>query len=185
MRQAKGVDMVRYLAPLGIFLVIALFLGLGLSLNPREVPSPFIDKPAPQISLPTLFDANRQVTNESLSGSVWVLNVWASWCVACRAEHELLKAFAATQTVPLVGLNYKDKPADAKKWLRDLGNPYAVIAVDFKGDTGIDWGVYGVPETFVIDQQGTVRYKHIGPLDSAAVQNDLIPLIKTLTEKSS
>lgn len=173
----------KHLLPLGIFAAIAIFLGLGLSLNPREVPSPFIGKPAPTLDLPRLY-SQQQINNETFSGQVWILNVWASWCVACRAEHDLLVDFSRQFQTPIVGLNYKDADPDARKWLQDLGNPYAMIAVDQSGATGIEWGVYGVPETFVMDQQGIVRYKHIGPLDLASVQQKIIPLIRELESGS-
>ncbi len=175
--------MTRYLVPLGVFLLLAAFLAVGLKLDPREVPSPFIGKPAPALDLPTLNGAER-ITGESLRGRVWVLNVWASWCVACRAEHELLNAFAAQSPITLVGLNYKDATADARQWLANLGNPYTVVAVDANGDTGIEWGVYGVPETFVMDKQGIVRYKHIGPVDQGAMDNTIVPLIRQLENEA-
>jgi len=174
----------RYLLPLGIFLLIAAFLGYGLKLNPREVPSPFIGKPAPTLDLPDLFDAKRKVTNQTFAGKVWVLNVWASWCLACRTEHELLLHFANQHDTPLVGLNYKDANDKARDWLRELGDPYDYIAVDADGNTGIEWGVYGVPETFVIDQKGIVRYKHIGPLEGTDLTGELIPLVNSLQGKS-
>src|SRR5690606_12980245 len=119
-----------------------------------------------------------------LAGRVWILNVWASWCVACRVEHPLFNRFAATSDTILVGLNYKDKEPEARRWLADLGNPYTIIAVDREGDTGIEWGVYGVPETFVIDKAGVVRYKHIGPIDEAALQDEIVPLIARLEQES-
>ena len=174
--------MLRYLVPLGIFGLIAAFLAIGLSLNPREVPSPFIDKPAPVIDLPRLYEPSR-ITNDSMRGSPWILNVWASWCVACRAEHDLLVEFSKSYSTPIVGLNYKDASKDAKRWLQDLGNPYTSIAVDLDGKTGIEWGVYGVPETFVMDRNGVVKYKHIGPLDAEVMQSKIVPLLEQL-EKS-
>ena len=176
--------MTRYLIPLGIFLVIAAFLGIGLSLNPREVPSPFIGKPAPPIDLPRLYEETGRVTSEELAGRVWILNVWASWCVACRAEHGLLNDFSSRYNTTLVGLNYKDAEADAKRWLANLGNPYSIIAVDRNGDTGIEWGVYGVPETFVVDKKGIVQYKHIGPVDEAAIRDKIVPLVQKLESES-
>ncbi|HJP05959.1 MAG: DsbE family thiol:disulfide interchange protein [Acidiferrobacteraceae bacterium] len=170
----------RYLAPLGVFLVIGAFLAAGLKLNPREVPSPLIDKAAPSFELPRLLVMESSVSAADLKGKVWLLNVWASWCVACRAEHSLLNELAAQGLVTLVGLNYKDAPEDARAWLRELGNPYDMIAVDEKGQVGIDWGVYGVPETFVIDRTGVIRYKHIGPVDRKVLRETILPLVSQL-----
>jgi cytochrome c biogenesis protein CcmG/thiol:disulfide interchange protein DsbE len=159
--------MARYLkffVPLIIFGVMVAFLWRGLSLNPREVPSPFINKPAPSFKLSQLHDFQASFTPEEMKGKVWLLNVWASWCVACRAEHPLLMEMARRAEVPLYGLNYKDAPKDAKQWLQQHGNPYKLSVVDFDGRVGIDYGVYGVPETFVIDKQGIIRHKVIGPV---------------------
>jgi cytochrome c biogenesis protein CcmG/thiol:disulfide interchange protein DsbE len=175
---------IRYAIPLGIFLVIVVFLGVGLKLDPREVPSPFIGKPAPPLDLPTLDGDGARITSADLDGRVWILNVWASWCVACRAEHPVLNEFAATSSIPLVGLNYKDEDDPARQWLANLGNPYTVIALDRNGDTGIEWGVYGVPETFVIDKKGIVRYKHIGPIDADALREKIAPMLTALEQES-
>lgn len=174
----------KFLLPLGIFLLLAVFLGIGLNLDPREVPSPFIGKKAPDIDLPQLHAPDARVVGKELMGKVWVLNVWASWCVACRAEHGLFNDLASRSSVILVGLNYKDGETDAKRWLQQLGNPYTLIAVDRAGDTGIEWGVYGVPETFVIDKAGIVRYKHIGPINATAMNETIIPLISQLEAES-
>ncbi|MGE4633990.1 MAG: DsbE family thiol:disulfide interchange protein [Arenicellales bacterium] len=170
----------RYLVPLAVFLVISAFLAVGLTLDPREVPSPLIGKSAPAFELPRLLAMDDSVGSADLRGEVWLLNVWASWCVACRSEHPLLNELAAQELVTLVGLNYKDAPADARAWLRQLGNPYNMIAVDGQGEVGIDWGVYGVPETFVIDSEGVIRYKHIGPVDRKVLQEVIVPLISEL-----
>ena len=170
----------KYLAPLLIFAVIGAFLAVGLKLDPREVPSPLIDKPAPAFNAPRLLVMNGSIGTQELAGQVWILNVFASWCVACRAEHGLLIDLAAKRTVTLVGLNYKDDPTDARSWLRELGNPYDAIAVDADGRIGLDWGVYGVPETFVIDGAGTIRYKHIGPIDARSMEEKILPLLKDL-----
>jgi cytochrome c biogenesis protein CcmG, thiol:disulfide interchange protein DsbE len=166
--------------PLAAFVLLAVLLGLGLTLNPREVPSPFIGKPAPAFRLPQLADAGREVSPTDMSGHVWVLNVWASWCAPCRAEHPLLVEVARQQQVPLVGLNYKDDPRHAQEWLRQLGDPYLANAVDRSGRVGIDYGVYGVPESFVIDKDGVVRFKHVGPLTREVWARDLLPLIHRL-----
>ena len=171
----------RFLAPLLIFAVVAVFLALGLKLDPREVPSPLIDKSAPEFELPRLLQMEGVVGTAEMRGEVWLLNVWASWCSACRVEHPLLNDLAGRQIVRIVGLNYKDAPADARSWLREFGNPYDIIAVDREGDGGIDWGVYGVPETFVIDREGVIRYKHIGPVDAKVLRETILPLISQLT----
>ena len=171
----------RFLAPLLIFVVVGAFLAVGLKLDPREVPSPLIDKPAPQFVLPRLLQMDAVVGTADLRGEVWLLNVWASWCAACRVEHPLLNDLAAKRLIRIVGLNYKDAPADARIWLREFGNPYDMIAVDRQGEAGIDWGVYGVPETFVIDRSGVIRYKHIGPLDAKVLNETIVPLVRLLT----
>ncbi len=173
----------RFVIPIVVFAVLVVFLGIGLKLDPRKVPSPFIGKPAPEFSLPSLHNVHANLSTQDFTGSVWVLNVWASWCVACRAEHEVLQDLASEDLAPVIGLNYKDHPNDAKRWLRQLGDPYQASAVDADGKAGIDWGVYGVPETFVIDQQGIVRYKHIGPITTEDLHETIIPLVKTLKEK--
>ncbi|GAB4171183.1 MAG: DsbE family thiol:disulfide interchange protein [Rhodocyclaceae bacterium] len=176
--------MKRFLLPLAVFLVLVVFLGVGLRLNPHEVPSPLIDKPAPAFRVPTLEEPGRTISRDELLGRVWLLNVWASWCVSCREEHPVLVEFAKRRLVPIYGLNYKDGREDAKRWLAEWGNPYTASAFDQDGRVGIDYGVYGVPETFVIDRTGVIRYKHIGPLTPAAVENKLLPLIRKLDAKS-
>ncbi len=172
--------MKRFILPLGIFVVLAIFLGMGLKLNPREVPSPLIGKPAPDFALTTLADPGKTLTRQDMLGKVWIMNVWASWCVACRQEHPVLVDFASRKQVPLIGLNYKDERADGMKWLADGGNPYDDSIFDPEGRVGIDYGVYGVPETFVIDKQGVIRHKHIGPITPAALCATIEPLIKQL-----
>jgi cytochrome c biogenesis protein CcmG/thiol:disulfide interchange protein DsbE len=170
----------QFIVPLAGFVVLLGFLGAGLNLNPREVPSPLIGKPAPEFSLPRLDNPAQPLTKQDLAGQVWVLNVWASWCQPCREEHPLLVDLARRSPVPLVGLNYKDKPGDAIAWLGRYGNPYTATASDLKGLVGIDYGVYGVPETFVIDRQGLVRFKHVGPLTPQVLRERLEPLLKEL-----
>jgi cytochrome c biogenesis protein CcmG/thiol:disulfide interchange protein DsbE len=172
--------MTKYLLPLGIFIVIVGFLAVGLKLDPKHIPSPFIGKPAPDFTLPVLHDPTQRVSVADLKGQVWLLNVWASWCVSCRAEHEVVKRMVADNEVPVYGLNYKDERADAIAWLSQLGNPYIASLADTKGDVGIDWGVYGVPETFVVDKAGIVRYKQVGPLTDEVVQETILPLLKEL-----
>ena len=164
--------------PLLIFLALAAIMGIGLTRNPRDIPSPIVGRVAPAFSLPSL-DAPQQLSPQTFAGKVWLLNVWASWCANCRAEHPLLLSLQKEGAF-IVGLNYKDKTDNAKMWLQEHGNPYAESAVDTNGAAGLDWGVYGVPETFIIDQNGIVRYKHIGPLDWPTVQEDIRPLLGKL-----
>ena len=172
--------MKRYLIPLALFLTLAGFLAVGLNLNPREVPSPLIGKPVPAFSLPTLASPDKVLAAHDLKGQVWILNVWASWCVACRQEHPVLVDFAKTSQVPLYGLNYKDKRDDALRWLQKFGDPYRQSLSDTQGLVGIDLGVYGVPETFVIDREGVIRYKHIGPVTPEALNQIIRPLLGKL-----
>ncbi len=172
----------RFLLPVVVFALLAGLLGWGLTRDPKEVPSPLIGKPAPRFSAPTLFDPEKHFSSDDYKGKVWILNVWASWCVACRAEHEFITRLARMQLVPVVGLDYKDKPEDGRAWLRQLGNPYTVIPTDQKGRIGIDWGVYGVPETFLIDKEGRVAYKHIGPVTAESLRDVLVPKIKELLQ---
>jgi cytochrome c biogenesis protein CcmG/thiol:disulfide interchange protein DsbE len=172
--------MARFLIPLAVFIVLVGFLAFGLKLNPREVPSPLIDKPAPAFSLSRLDDPGKVVRLEDLRGQVWLLNVWASWCVACLQEHPVLVEFSRSATVPIYGLNYKDKSDAAAAWLGKHGNPYTVSIVDADGRVGIDYGVYGVPETFVIDKQGVIRYKQIGPVTPDVLNDKIIPLVRKL-----
>ena len=172
--------MKKALIPLLIFMVLLGFLGVGLSLKPREIPSPLINKPAPDFSLPTLDAPELKMSTLDLRGKVWILNVWASWCVACRIEHPLLVEFAKTGAAPVYGLNYKDKREDAIRWLGKFGNPYTRSLSDTDGLVGIDFGVYGVPETFVIDKAGIIRMKHIGPVTPEVLRDDILPLVRKL-----
>ena len=172
--------MTRYLIPLGVFVVMAIFLAIGLTLEPRIVPSPLIGKPAPEFTLPQLKDASQQLGRKDLLGKVTLLNVWASWCVACRHEHPLLVQLARTGRVNIYGLNYKDKREDGLRWLDQLGDPYIVSAFDEQGNVGIDYGVYGVPETYVIDKQGIIRHKVIGPVTEENITRVILPLVKEL-----
>jgi cytochrome c biogenesis protein CcmG, thiol:disulfide interchange protein DsbE len=169
-----------FLIPLAAFFALAGILAIGLKLDPREVPSPLIDKPAPKFALQRLDDAAKTIRLDDMRGKVWVLNVWASWCVACREEHPLLVEYAKKRVVPVYGLNYKDKREDANAWLARFGNPYDASLFDDEGRVGIDFGVYGVPETFVIDQNGVIRMKHIGPLTQEVIATKLEPLLKKL-----
>lgn len=166
--------------PLGIFLVLAVFLAVGLNLNPREVPSPLIDKAAPAFRLPQLQDPAQTLGTDDLKDKVWILNVWASWCVACLEEHPILVEFSRQNVLPIYGLNYKDKREDALAWLGKHGNPYTLSIQDPDGRVGIDYGVYGVPETYVIDGKGVIRYKRIGPVTKQILQEKILPLVRQL-----
>jgi cytochrome c biogenesis protein CcmG/thiol:disulfide interchange protein DsbE len=172
--------MFKYIIPLLLFMVMAGFLAMGLKLNPRDIPSPLINKSAPGFSLPILATPEKILSNTDMSGQVWLLNVWASWCGSCRIEHPVFNQLAQKNLVTIVGLNYKDEAHAAKQWLAQLGNPYTASIIDQEGRTGLDYGVYGVPETFVIDKKGIVRYKHTGPVSVQDVQEILLPLINKL-----
>lgn len=169
--------MTRYLIPLFAFIVLAAFLLIGLTLNPRQVPSPLIDKPAPVFQLNHLHEPDKVMASGDNLGKVWLLNVWASWCVACRDEHPLLVQLANSGIVPIYGLNYKDERTTAVQWLKRYGDPYTISIVDLDGKVGIDYGVYGVPETYVIDKNGIIRHKQIGPVTVDSLQKTIIPLI--------
>ncbi len=170
----------KFLIPLGIFFGLVALLAAGLRLDPKEVPSPLIGKPAPGFSLTRLDDPHQAIRRDDLLGKVWMLNVWASWCVACRVEHPLLVEFAGRRLLPVYGLNYKDGRAAGQQWLARFGNPYEASLFDQDGRAGIDWGVYGVPETFVIDRAGVVRLKHIGPLTPEVIRTRVEPLVRQL-----
>ncbi len=172
--------MLKYIVPLILFTVLAAFLAVGLKLNPRDIPSPLIDKPAPAFSLPVLSHPEQLLTQQDLKGQVWLLNVWASWCVSCRSEHPVLNQLAGKNAVTIVGLNYKDEPQAARQWLAQLGNPYNISIMDIEGRTGIDYGVYGVPETFIIDKKGIIRYKFTGPVTANDVEEIFLPMINQL-----
>jgi len=170
----------KFIVPLVVFLALAAFLAVGLTRDPREIPSPFIGKAAPGFKLEQLADEKLAFTPDEMKGKVWLLNVWASWCVACRVEHPLLVQMSKQKTVPIVGLNYKDKRDEGLQWLRKHGDPYSLSAYDVDGKVGIDYGVYGVPETFVIDKQGVIRYKQIGPITPEALEKKIMPLVRKL-----
>jgi cytochrome c biogenesis protein CcmG, thiol:disulfide interchange protein DsbE len=170
----------RWSIPFAIFAILVAFLYVGLFRDPREVPSPLIGKPAPAFSLAKLHAPGETLGAADLKGSVWLLNVWASWCVSCREEHPLLVQLGRSGIVPVYGLDYKDKPDDGLAWLAQHGNPYAESLVDRDGRVGIDYGVYGVPETFVIDKTGIIRYKQIGPLTPEALKDKILPLVREL-----
>lgn len=166
--------------PLAVFLGMLVLFAIGLTMNPREIPSPLIGKPVPVFDLPPVKGRELGLSSASLQGEVSLVNVFASWCTACREEHPLLMDLRRSGTVPIHGLNYKDKPDDASRWLDELGDPYTRTGADINGRVGIEWGVYGVPETFVIDGHGRIAYKHIGPLTPRALREKIIPLISEL-----
>lgn len=170
----------KFLLPLIGFVVLVGFLAVGLNRNPREVPSPLIDKPAPAFRLSQLGDPSKTFSPEDFRGRVWLFNVWASWCVACKEEHPVLMEFAKANVVPLVGLDYKDTREAALTFLKRGGDPYLFSVMDEAGRVGIDYGVYGVPETFLIDKQGVIRFKHIGPVTPKVLEEKILPLIATL-----
>jgi cytochrome c biogenesis protein CcmG/thiol:disulfide interchange protein DsbE len=170
----------KFLIPLALFGVLVVFLAVGLRLDPHEVPSPLVNKPAPAFKVTQLEQPEQHFAAEDLKGKVWLFNVWASWCVACRQEHPVLMQFARQQMIPIVGLDYKDQRKDALGVLQRSGNPYDIIAFDGDGRVGIDYGVYGVPESYLIDKAGVIRYKHIGPITAEALEKTIIPLINEL-----
>ena len=180
--------MLRYLIPLGLFLVLVVFLAIGLGRDPNkanEVPSPLINKAAPTFRLPQLKEPTKTFSAEDMRGKVWVLNVWASWCVSCRDEHPLLIEYAKSGAVPIYGLNWKDKREDALAWLGELGDPYVLSVADLDGRVAIDYGVYGAPETYVIDQAGIIRHKEIGPVTRDLWQKKFLPLIQQLNREGA
>lgn len=170
----------RYFIPLGIFVALVAFLYVGLFRDPRLVPSPLIGKPAPEFALPDVKDPSKTLSRKDLLGKVSLVNVWASWCVSCRQEHPLVMELAKTGEVTVYGLNYKDEREDALRWLNVFGDPYMVSAYDANGRVGIDWGVYGTPESFVVDQNGIIRYKQIGPISQDVLEQKILPLIREL-----
>jgi len=171
---------VKFLIPLLLFVVLVVFLAIGLNRDPHEVPSPLINKPAPAFEVPQLSEANKSFSPASMKGQVWILNVWASWCVACREEHPVLVELSKSKMAPVIGLDYKDRREDALAMLTKQGNPYVLSAFDANGRVGIDYGVYGVPETYIIDKAGVIRFKHIGPVTMELLNQKIYPLISEL-----
>ena len=176
--------MKRTIIPLAVFIVLVVVLGVGLTLNPREVPSPLIGKAIPAFELPLLSDPAQTVDQQALLGKVSMLNFWATWCAGCLVEHPLLVRVAREGTVPIYGINYKDERLPALAWLRERGDPYLASIEDRAGSLGIDFGVYGLPETFIIDQKGQIAYKHIGPISEEIWQQKLMPVIARLNGKA-
>lgn len=170
----------RFLIPFGLFIVVVGFLAVGLTLNPRELPSPLVGKMAPEFSLPQLHDQEKVISSNDLKGQVWLLNFWASWCGGCKDEHPVLIRLAQSGAVPIYGMDYKDERREALAWLKEWGNPYSIVAVDQLGRVGINFGVYGVPETYVIDKAGVIRYKQIGPLREDILEKKILPLVREL-----
>jgi len=177
--------MLRYLIPLVIFIVLAVFLAIGLTRDPHELKSVLINKPAPAFRVPQLKAADKMISNEDMRGKVWLLNVWASWCIACRDEHPYLIEYAKSGVVPIYGLNYKDRREDALATLNELGDPYIASAVDLDGRVGIDFGVYGAPETYIIDQGGTIRFKYVGPMMPDVWKEKILPVVQELNRQGT
>ncbi|HEY6121286.1 MAG TPA: DsbE family thiol:disulfide interchange protein [Pyrinomonadaceae bacterium] len=174
--------MSKFIIPLGLFLVLVAFLAIGLSRDPHEVPSPLINKPAPAFRLPQLKDPTKTFSADDMRGKVWLLNVWASWCITCREEHPLLFEYARSGDVPIYGLNYRDKREDALAWLGELGDPYVLSASDTDARVGINYGVYGAPESYLIDRNGVIRFKQIGPITPDIWQKKIVPLARELNK---
>jgi cytochrome c biogenesis protein CcmG, thiol:disulfide interchange protein DsbE len=172
----------RYAIPLVLFLGLVLFLAIGLNRDPREVPSPLINKPAPVFQLAQLKDPSKTFSAQEMRGQVWLMNVWASWCVSCRDEHPFLLQYARSGAVPIYGFNLKDKREDALSWLGELGDPYILSVSDLDGRVGIDYGVYGAPETYLIDRDGIIRFKQVGPMTPDIWQKTILPLVKELNK---
>ena len=172
--------MKKAMIPLGLFVLLVVFLAIGLTRDPHEIPSPLIGKAAPAFTTTRLLAPEARFSTQEMLGQVWLLNVWASWCVACRQEHPVLMEFAKTKTLPMVGLDYKDQDSEGLKWLARFGNPYDMVVTDRDARIGIDYGVYGVPESFLIDKGGVIRYKHIGPITEQALREKIVPLVREL-----
>lgn len=174
-----------YFLPLALFLGLAGYFAWGLTRDPSKIPSALIDRPIPEFALPELAGAGKPaLSSASLKGEVVLVNVFASWCLPCKIEHPIFMRLARERVVTIHGISYKDKAEDSRAWLAQLGNPYAAIGWDFDGRVSIDWGVYGVPETFVVDRAGTIRFKHVGPITPDVLNRDILPLIERLKRAS-
>ena len=178
----------RYLLPAAIFFAMVAIFGLvlyqiGQGRNIKDVPSPLIGKAVPQFELPLLLKPDQTFSSAELKGKVSLVNVWASWCVSCRYEHDLLVSMSRDTDISIIGINYKDEREDALKWLRDMGNPYEASIFDYDGRAAIDWGVYGTPESFIVDQQGIIRYKHTGPISIEKLETEILPLVRELRQQ--
>jgi len=171
---------VKYAYPIIAFCALAVFLAVGLHRDPRLLPSPLIDRMAPDFQLSQLDEPGRMFSPNEMRGKVWLLNTWASWCVSCQQEHPLLLALARSGAIPIYGFNYKDKRGDALDWLKTMGNPYVLNVQDSNGRVGMDYGVYGVPETYLIDKAGVIRFKQIGPITLESLEQKIMPLIRSL-----
>lgn len=177
---ASGKPRLGFLVPLIVFIALAVTLGIGLTLNPREIPSPLIGKPVPEFALPPVKGRTLGLASANLKGEVTLVNVFASWCVSCRDEHPVFMDLRKRGVIAIHGLNYKDKPDDAARWLEELGDPYTRTGADLNGRVSIEWGVYGVPETFLVDHEGRIVFKQIGPVTPQVVKEKLLPLIEQL-----
>jgi len=175
---------IRYALPLALFVAVVAFLYLGLGRDPTLVPSPLVGKPVPEFELESLSDPARMVTRRDLTGRVALVNAWATWCVSCRHEHPVLVRIADEVGIPVYGLNYKDERPEALAWLARLGDPYVLSAFDPAGRVGIDFGVYGLPETFIVDAEGVIAHKHVGPITPEVWNEELLPIVRRLREAS-
>ncbi|WP_372397854.1 DsbE family thiol:disulfide interchange protein [Azospirillum sp. HJ39] len=174
-----------YLLPFLLFIGVGIAFYLGFQRDPRDIPSALIDKPAPTFDLPPIQGqpaATSGLSSAKLTGEVTLVNVFASWCIPCKAEHPVITRLSREQGVTVFGINYKDKPEDALTWLSRNGNPYAAVGADLDGRVSIDWGVYGVPESYLIDRQGRIRFKHVGPLTPQVVEEQILPMVKHLRQ---
>lgn len=170
--------MARYIALIVVFVIMLAIFALGLERDPRKLPSVLIDKPAPEYELPRVKDPMSTVGSADYEGEMVLVNIWATWCAGCRQEHEYLVELAAREEIPIYGIDWRDQRQEAIKWLKQLGDPYVASAYDEDGRVGIDWGVYGAPETFLVGRDGNVLYKHIGPMDESVWQSKFLPIIE-------
>lgn len=176
--------MIKRLIPLLAFAALALLLGVGVMMNSGKdtsaIPSPLVGKPAPDFALPVLDEPDRIITRDDLLGEPYLLNVWGSWCPACRDEHPVITELAESGRLRVIGYDYKDEADDARRWLQQFGNPYALVITDVEGRAALDWGIYGAPESFLVDAQGVIRWKFVGPLTPEVVQTQLLPALESL-----